>query len=118
MSTFCTFQFFISSRFMNTKIFWLVLTLSGLMTAPAMADQALATSKACMACHGIHKKIVGPAYVDIAKKYGNSKASQAYLVTKIRKGSSQVWGPVPMPANAHVSEEDAQKLAAWVLSLK
>ncbi len=103
---------------MNPKLFWAAVTTCGLFTSPVWADQALATSKACMACHGIDKKIVGPAYKDIASKYGNSKASEAYLVTKIRKGSSQVWGPVPMPANAHVSEADAQKLAAWVLSLK
>lgn len=97
---------------------YLALMGCGLMAAPVWADQALATSKACMACHGIEKKIVGPAYRDIAKKYDNSKESVAYLAAKIRAGSSKVWGPVPMPANAHVSEGDAHKLASWVLSLK
>ena len=98
--------------------FWLVLALSGLFGAPALADQALATSKACMACHGVDKKFVGPAFKDIARKYASNEGAPAALAAKIVKGSSGVWGPVPMPANAQVSEADAKKLAAWVLSLK
>ena len=85
---------------------------------PVLADQALATSKACMACHGVDKKVVGPAFKDVATKYAKQKDAAAYLVTKITKGSSGVWGPVPMPANAQVNEADAKKLAAWILALK
>lgn len=98
--------------------FWLVLMLSGPLTAPALADQALATSKACMACHAVDKKVVGPAFKDVARKYANTKDAPGALAFKIVKGSSGVWGAVPMPANAQVSEADAKKLAAWVLSLK
>ena len=83
-----------------------------------LADQALATSKNCMACHAVDKKVVGPAFKDVAAKYAKQKDAQAYLVTKITKGSSGVWGPVPMPANAQVNEADAKKLATWILSLK
>ena len=88
------------------------------VSAPAMADLALATSKNCMACHAIDKKVVGPAYQDVAKKYaGNAKAADM-LAAKVIKGGAGVWGPVPMPANAQVNEAEAKKLVAWVLSLK
>lgn len=88
------------------------------VTTPAFADLALATSKNCMACHAVDKKVVGPAFKDVAKKYaGNAKAADM-LATKIVKGGSGAWGPVPMPANSQVNEADAKKLAAWVLSLK
>jgi len=85
---------------------------------PAMADQALATAKNCMACHAIDKKLVGPAYKDVAAKYAGQKDAADKLAAKIQKGGSGVWGPVPMPANPQVSEAEAKKLAAWVLTLK
>jgi len=86
--------------------------------APAMADQALATSKNCMACHAVDKKLVGPSYKDVASKYAGQKDAVDKLAAKIMKGGSGVWGPVPMPANPQVNDADAKKLAAWVLSLK
>lgn len=85
---------------------------------PAMADLALATSKNCMACHAIDKKVVGPAYKDVAAKYAGQKDAVDKLTAKIMKGGSGVWGPVPMPANTQVNEAEARKLAAWVLTLK
>lgn len=88
------------------------------MTAPAFADLALATSKNCMACHAVDTKLVGPSYKDIAKKNATQKDAAATLALHITKGSSGVWGAIPMPANPQVSEADAKKLAAWVLSLK
>jgi cytochrome c len=87
-------------------------------SAPALADQALANAKNCMACHAADKKLVGPAYKEVAAKYAGQKDAVDKLAVKILKGGSGVWGPVPMPANAQVSEADAKKLAAWVLSLK
>lgn len=86
--------------------------------APALADQALATSKNCMACHAVDKKLVGPSYKDVAAKYAGQKDAVDKLAVKIMKGGSGVWGPVPMPANSQVNEAEAKKLAAWVLSLK
>ena len=88
------------------------------VSAPALADQALATAKNCMACHAIDKKLVGPAYKDVAAKYAGQKDAVDRLAAKILKGGSGVWGPVPMPANAQVNEAEAKKLAAWVLSQK
>ena len=85
---------------------------------PAMADLALATSKNCMACHAVDKKLVGPAYKDVAAKYAGQKDAVDKLSAKIMKGGSGVWGPVPMPANTQVNEAEAKKLAAWVLTLK
>lgn len=86
--------------------------------APAMADQALATSKNCMACHAVDKKIVGPSYKDVAAKYKADKGAADKLATKIIKGGAGVWGAVAMPANPQVNEAEAKKLAAWVLSQK
>ncbi|WCN00432.1 c-type cytochrome [Acidovorax sp. GBBC 1281] len=88
------------------------------VAVPALADQALATSKNCMACHAVDKKLVGPSYKDVAAKYAGQKDAVDKLAAKIMKGGSGVWGPVPMPANAQVNDADAKKLAAWVLSLK
>jgi cytochrome c len=96
----------------------LALAVLAAASAPALADQALATAKNCMACHAIDKKLVGPAYKDVAAKYAGQKDAVDRLATKIMKGGSGVWGPVPMPANVQVNEAEAKKLAAWVLSLK
>jgi len=88
------------------------------VSAPALADQALATAKNCMACHAADKKLVGPAYKEVAVKYAGQRDAVDKLAAKIMKGGSGVWGPVPMPANAQVNEAEAKKLAAWVLSQK
>ena len=96
----------------------LALAVLAAVSAPALADQALATAKNCMACHAIDKKLVGPAYKDVAAKYAGQKDAADRLAVKIMKGGSGVWGPVPMPANTQVNEAEAKQLAAWVLSLK
>jgi len=88
------------------------------VAAPAMADEALAKSKNCMACHALDKKVVGPSYKDVAKKYAGQKDAADKLATKVIKGGSGVWGPVPMPANAQVNDAESKKLVAWILSLK
>ncbi len=89
-----------------------------LVATPVLADQALAQSKNCLSCHSIDKKIVGPAYKDVAKKYAGQKDAADKLASKIMKGGAGVWGVVPMPVNSQVNEAEAKKLAAWVLSLK
>ena len=83
----------------------------------ASADQALAQKNACMSCHQLDKKVVGPAFKDVAKKYkGDAKAAE-HIVGVIKKGGKGVWGQVPMPPHPQVSDADAKKLADWVLSL-
>lgn len=99
------------------NIFFAILTLAAAAT-PALADQALASAKNCMACHSIDKKVVGPAFKDVASKYAAQKDVADMLATKIIKGGSGAWGPVPMPANAQVSPAEAKKLASWILTLK
>lgn len=87
-----------------------------LLSFPAAADLALATSKNCMACHNIDKKVVGPAYKDVAAKYRGDKTAPARLATKVMEGGGGVWGVVKMPSNPQVREAEARKLVAWILS--
>jgi cytochrome c len=78
----------------------------------------LLKEKNCLACHMLEKKLVGPAYKDVAAKYRSRKDAQAYLVGKIRGGSNGVWGPVPMPPNGTVNADEAKTLAAYILTVK
>lgn len=95
----------------------LALALAGAAFAiPAQADEALAKKHNCLACHTVDKKLVGPSYKEIAKKYkGQNVAAQ--LEQKVKKGGQGVWGPVPMPPNAAVPDADIKKLVDWVLKL-
>jgi cytochrome c len=77
---------------------------------------ALAKAKGCTACHDVEKKLVGPPYKEVAKKYKADKEAPAKLEASVLKGSAGKWGPIPMPANK-VSDEEAKKLVAWILSL-
>lgn len=83
----------------------------------ARADLALATSKNCMSCHAVDKKLVGPAYKDVAAKYKADKAAVDRLATKVMKGGGGAWGAVPMPSNPQVNEAEAKKIVTWILSL-
>ena len=85
-----------------------------LASAPAFANKDLATKSGCMACHQVDKKVVGPAYQEVAKKY--KAADEAKLVEKVIKGGSGAWGTIPMPPNAKVSPEDAKTLVKWILA--
>lgn len=96
----------------------LILAALTTLAAPAMADEALAKSKNCMACHAADRKLVGPAYKEISKKYAGDAAAVDKLTQKIIKGGSGVWGAIPMPANPSLSEADSKKLANWVLGHK
>ena len=96
-----------------------LLSAAALLSAgAAQADEALAKAKNCLACHQIDKKIVGPSYKEVAKKYAGQKDAEAKLAAKVIKGGSGVWGPVPMPPNATVKPDEATKLVKWILSLK
>jgi cytochrome c len=96
-----------------------LLAVAGILSAGVVhANEALAKAKNCLACHTVDKKIVGPAYKDVAKKYAGQKDAEAKLVDKVMKGGKGSWGEVPMPPNTTVSKEEATKLVKWVLSLK
>ena len=103
---------------MKTIPLSLLLAAGLLSTGAAQADEALAKAKNCLACHTADKKIVGPAYKDVAKKYAGQKDAEAKLVDKVLKGGKGSWGEVPMPPNATVKPDEATKLVKWILSLK
>jgi cytochrome c len=98
--------------------FALIAAATALLASPAFANLELAQKKACTACHSVDKKIVGPAFKDVAAKYAGQKDAVDKLTAKVLKGGSGVWGPVPMPANTAVSEAEAKTLVTWVLSQK
>ena len=89
-----------------------------LLSGAASANQALAQQNACLSCHGVDKKIVGPAFKEVAKKYAGDKGAHDRLVAKVKAGGKGVWGEIPMPPNPGVKTEDAEKIIEWVLSLK
>jgi cytochrome c len=96
----------------------LLVALAAAFTAPAFANADLAQKKNCLACHAVDKKVIGPSYKDVAAKYTGQKDAVDKLTQKVLKGGSGVWGPVPMPANAQVSEAEAKTLVQWILSTK
>lgn len=102
---------------------FLVLAALGALSAPALATSEaaamdIAKKSGCMACHGVDKKIVGPAWKDIGKKYAGDTAAEAQLIAKVRKGSKDVWGPIPMPPNAVVKDADIKTMVQYILTLK
>ena len=103
------------------KIIAVVFAAAGLIATGAVhaaAADDLLTKSGCTACHANDKKIVGPAYNDVAAKYKGDAGAAAKLAEKVKKGGSGVWGPVPMPPNVTVSDADIKTLVAYILALK
>jgi cytochrome c len=96
----------------------LVFAVAALASSAAMANADLAKAKNCMACHAVANKVVGPAFKEVAAKYAGQKDAEDKLTQKVLKGSSGVWGPVPMPANAQVNDAEARTLVKWILTQK
>ena len=90
---------------------------TALVLQPVKADEALAQKSGCTACHTVDKQLVGPAFKDVAAKYKDNQAALDMLVAKVKNGGSGVWGQVPMPPNAAVSDEDIKTLVQWILSM-
>ena len=84
----------------------------------AKAAEALAQKLGCTVCHNVDKKVIGPAYKDVAAKYKSDKDALAKLSEKVKKGGAGVWGQVPMPPNAQIPDADNKMLVSWILSLK
>jgi cytochrome c len=99
---------------MNIKTITLTIAFAAAM--PAWANLDLAKKNACMACHAVDKKLVGPAYQEVVKKYAGQKDAAATLAKSIKAGGSGKWGAVPMPPQAALSDADATTLATWILS--
>jgi cytochrome c len=88
------------------------------VSVSAQADLALAKKSGCLACHSVEKKIVGPAWRDVGKKYKGDAAAKDRLVAKVKAGGKGVWGAAPMPPySPRVSDENIEKLVTFVLSL-
>ena len=93
-------------------------TASAAAPAAAKADSAgaaLAKQYACVACHGVSNKIVGPGFTQIAAKYKGDSAAAATLLGKVKNGSTGNWGPIPMPAQSHVKDDEIKTLVTWIL---
>jgi cytochrome c len=86
--------------------------------ARAADAEGLAKASGCLACHTVDKKLIGPAYKDIANKYRNDKGAAANLEKKVKEGGKGAWGDIPMTPNAHVKDADIKAIVAWILTLK
>jgi cytochrome c len=95
-----------------------VATITASGAALADAGEDLLKKSGCTACHAIDKKVIGPAYQDVAAKYKGDAGAATKLADKVKKGGSGVWGPVPMPPNTQVSDADIKTMVAYVLALK
>jgi cytochrome c len=100
------------------KSLFVVAAAASMVSIPAFANQELAQRNGCLTCHGVDKKIVGPAFKEIAKKYADDNLAPATLFAKVRMGGRGVWGDVPMPPNPQVSDADLKQIIGWVLTLK
>lgn len=101
------------------KVLFALLALAGVAASvPAQAQdpQQLLQKYNCLACHSVDKKLVGPAYKDVAKKYKGDAAAPAKLAEKVVKGGQGVWGPIPMPPNK-VTDDEAKKMVAYILAM-
>lgn len=93
------------------------LAATALVATNAMANTDLAKKANCLACHTVDKKLVGPAYQDVAKKYAGQKDAEAKIIESITKGGVGKWGQVPMPpkgGNAALTDADIKALAKWI----
>lgn len=103
---------------MNNKIVSAIIGVGMVVSGSVLAGEELAKSKGCFTCHAVDKKVVGPAFKDVAQKYAGQPDAQAKLAEKVIKGGSGVWGKMPMPANPKVTPDEANKLVEWILGLK
>ena len=102
---------------MKLRAAWTLLLLAA-GAVPVQAQLALAQQKNCLGCHAVDKRVLGPAYKEIAAKYAGQPEAVERLAQKVRKGGSGAWGVLPMPANTQLSDAEARQLVRWILSLK
>lgn len=99
-------------------LFLTLLVIAGFGAMPAaQANEALLKKYNCLACHAVDKKLVGPAYKAVAKKYKGQSDAASKLAEKVKKGGTGVWGQVPMPPNPSVPDADLKKMVDFILSL-
>lgn len=97
-----------------------LIVVSAVLIAPwnALASPELARSKNCVACHSVERRMIGPPFKDIAGRYANDGSAIETLSKRIREGTVGNWGQMPMPEQPQVSQEDAEALSRWILTLK
>ena len=93
-----------------------LLVSAGAQAVDAAAAKALASKSACLACHAVDKKLVGPSYKDVAAKHQGQADALEKVAARIKSGGSGVYGPVPMPAQPNLKDDELKLLAAWVLA--
>lgn len=105
---------------MLRTLFILGVGLAGANSSLAQDQPALDLAKkdGCFACHSLDRKVVGPSWTEVGKKYAGDAGAEARLVAKVKKGGSGVWGALPMPPNVTVKDADIKILVQYVLSLK
>src|SRR2546423_9034812 len=104
---------------MKTGVALLTLVmLAAVGAALADAGEDMLKKNGCTACHAVDKKVIGPAYQEVAAKYKGDASAAAKLADKVKKGGVGVWGQIPMPPNAQVPDADIKNLVAWILALK
>lgn len=93
-----------------------------LSASAVAADDAavldIARKNNCLACHALDKKLVGPSWQDVSKKYAGQSDAESQLIAKVKKGTKGTWGPVPMPPNATVKDDDIKTLVHFILTMK
>ena len=103
---------------MNKSILGFLLTL--LFASSVIADtskRAIESMNGCYACHSVKTKVIGPAFIEISKRYKNQESANKQLVKKIKEGGSGSWGNIPMNAHPNISDVDLSSMVDWILSL-
>ncbi|MDO9483575.1 MAG: c-type cytochrome [Hydrogenophaga sp.] len=93
-----------------------LLAVTGASAMDAAAAKALASKSACLACHAVDKKLVGPSYKDVAAKHKGQADAEAKVAARIKSGGSGMYGPIPMPAQPNLKDDELKLLAAWILA--
>lgn len=109
INKFLKFFCYVVSAFISTLAF------ANSADTPNNVALDLAKKNTCLSCHAINKKIIGPPFSEIAKKYRNNPSASTYLISRVRNGGSGVWGVVAMPANRNVDQSELEKIIQWVL---
>lgn len=106
-------------RILNVSLAALAMAGAGaVQAAPDVAKvKQILAGNACLACHAMEKKVVGPSYQDIAAKYKGGDAAVADTLAKhIKQGVSGVWGPIPMPPNPNINDADLKLVVEWIIA--
>jgi cytochrome c len=102
------------------RFLWPLTLLAAIAALPAAAADPMALAKkfACLSCHAVDSKLVGPSWKDVAARYRGQKGAETTLMAKIRRGGSGGWGTIPMPPNPSPSDAELKQLVDYILSLK